>query len=284
MESKRVLAADIGGTHITAATVDLATWTVDERTVCRHSVDSRADAGSVLSAWANALKEVLRLSGGDIHCLGMAMPGPFDYEKGISLMKNQDKYDALYGMDVLSALQEKLGSGFSVRFINDAAAFLQGEVFVGNLQYHAKILGITLGTGLGSAVWQQGQKAFDAGLWNTPYRESIFEEFLATRWFTGRFLELSGIREKGFRDILTKHGETLAFKILLAEYTAALHDFLRHFADLHGTRAFVLGGSISKAWQTIASHHPDGFAGFDIHIGHQSAENAAMIGAAALFS
>jgi len=283
MENNRVLAADVGGTHITSAVVDLSTWEVVEHTACRHSVDSRADARSVLSAWANAIRDTLSRSGERIHRLGMAMPGPFDYEKGISLMKNQDKYDALYGADVLSVLQEKLGSGFSVRFINDAAAFLQGEIFVGNLQHRAKVLGITLGTGLGSAVWEQGQKAFDAGLWNAPYRESVFEEFLATRWFTRRFVELSGHREKGFRDILTKHRETAAFKTLLVEYTAALHDFLRHFSDLYGSRTFVLGGSISKAWQTIAGHHPDDFAGFDIHIGRQSAENAAMIGAATLF-
>jgi len=284
MENDRVLAADIGGTHISCAVVDLSAWEVVGHTACRHSVDSRADARTVLSTWENAIRETLSRSGEPILRLGMAMPGPFDYEKGISLMKDQDKYDALYGVDVLSALQEKLGPGLSIQFINDAAAFLQGEVFVGNLQHHAKVLGITLGTGLGSAVWEQGQKAFDADLWNAPYRESVFEEFLATRWFTRRFIELSGHREKGFRDILTKHRETPAFKTLLAEYTAALHDFLRHFSDLHGSRTFVLGGSISKAWQIIAGHHPDGFAGFDIHIGQQSAENAAMIGAATLFN
>jgi len=284
MQNDRTLAADVGGTHITCAVVDLSAWKILERTVCRTRIDSRADARSVLSAWADALKKTIRLYGeAGIQRFGMAMPGPFDYEKGISWMKGQDKYDALYGMDLRAALREPLGGAFDIRFINDAAAFLQGEVFAGDLHHCDRVLGITLGTGLGSAVWQKGQKAFDAGLWNAPYRESIFEEFLATRWLTKRFFELSGIREDGFRNILTKHRETDAFGVLMREYTVAMHDFLRHFSEKHDADTFVLGGSISKAWELISGYHPDGFARFQIHIGRQSAESAAIIGAAALF-
>ena len=43
------------------------------------------------------------------------MPGPFDYEKGISLMRH--KFEPLYAQDVKSFLQERIG--LPVYFIND---------------------------------------------------------------------------------------------------------------------------------------------------------------------
>jgi glucokinase len=69
--------------------------------------------------------------------------------------RGQSKYDNLYNMDVKALLAEELGlPPTSIHFINDAAAFLQGENIV-HLQTNKRILGITLGTGLGSAVWNQ---------------------------------------------------------------------------------------------------------------------------------
>ncbi len=282
IENNWVVASDIGGTHITSAIVDLSSWKVLEYTICRNQVNSRSDAKSILQSWVASISETIRLSDTDIQHLGIAMPGPFDYENGISMMKNQDKYDDLYQVDVQIALKDILGSQFSIRFINDAAAFLQGEVFAGNLQHHPKVLGITLGTGLGSAVWEQGQKAFDADLWNTPYKESIFEEFLVTRWFIKRFFELSGFQEKGFRDILTKHREKEAFETLLLEYTDVLYDFLCYFSEKHGCKTFILGGNISKAWGVISGYNTYKLRQFDIHIGQQT-EHAAIIGAGSLF-
>src|SRR5690606_10353209 len=132
----------------------------------RHAVNSHADAKTVLSAWSAPFREVMAHYP-DAHAVaGIAMPGPFDYENGISRMRNQDKYDHLYGMDIRRELAERIGlDGTDIRFINDAAAFLQGEVFAGKHTDRSKILGITLGTGLGTARWENGRNAEDADLW-----------------------------------------------------------------------------------------------------------------------
>lgn len=282
MKDNWVLTADIGGTHITSAIVNIQTWEILADSIARSHVDARADAKSILLSWKTCLSKSLTNFQQPISALGIAMPGPFNYEAGISLMQNQDKYDALYQLNIREELTQVLDFPMDIRFINDAAAFLQGEIFAGDLTRKKKVLGITLGTGLGSSVWQEGQKAFDANLWDSPYQASIFEEHLVTRWLTARFFELTGIQENGFKEILHKHQAHPSFDLLLSAYAKSLYDFLCFFSVTHSCQTFVLGGSIAKAWDLIRSYNEENFKDFEIFTG-QYAEQAAMIGAASLF-
>lgn len=42
--------------------------------------------------------------------IGMAFPGPFDYEQGISLMRGLNKYDQIYGMRIPEELRKEAGN------------------------------------------------------------------------------------------------------------------------------------------------------------------------------
>ncbi|MBK1441888.1 ROK family protein [Parapedobacter sp. ISTM3] len=278
-----VIASDIGGTHITAALVDTRQWRVIDDSICRYHVDSHADAKSILSAWAAPFQEVISKHPDlPAHLIGIAMPGPFDYEGGISRMRDQDKYDNLYGMDIRTELAERTGvEGQNIRFINDAAAFLQGEVFAGKHNGHAKMLGITLGTGLGSAVWEQGKNAVDADLWKTPYLDSNMEEHLVTRWFVRRTAQ-HGKAVTGLRELLQLRDQHAFVDDILAEYSHHLLNFMRYFSQKEVTDRFIIGGNISKAWAIFQQFNPEAFNQFDIHIS-QLGEHAALIGAAAIF-
>lgn len=277
-----VLANDIGGTHITSTWINTKDWKIHESHTFRAEVDSLSDKDSVLNAWSTTMKNCLEnATPSDNLQVGIAMPGPFDYEKGISLMKGQDKYDALYCVNVKEELIERLSTP-NILFINDAAAFLQGEVFYNQLTHHDKVLGITLGTGLGSAVWSKGQKAFDADLWNSPYKESIFEEHMVTRFLVRRFEELSGCTEKGFKEIIENHQEKDEFKQLIDEYVHHIADFLDFFSTQHDSKHFIIGGSIAKAWELITRDYTQLLSPFTIETG-KIGEDAALIGAATLF-
>ena len=279
--SSFILACDIGGTHITSAIVNTNTWEILSYTLTRTHLNSSSDAKSIFQNWATHIQTCLKTFEGSINRIGIAMPGPFDYENGISLMKDQDKYDAIYKLNVTEALKnEWQDPSVIIRYINDAAAFLQGEVYGQDLDQQDKILGITLGTGLGSAVWEKGQKAFDANLWKDKYRNSIFEEYLVTRWFTRRFEELTGLKEEGLKEIVTHHQDTPAFEKLMQEYSIQLNDFLTYFSELHQCRNFIIGGNITKAWDLIAMHA--NFSDYKITQARY-AEKAALIGAASLF-
>lgn len=278
-----VVAADIGGTHVTAAVVDTRDWQVINESIVRHSVNSHADAKSILSAWSTPFQDVIRNWPGEVAGIGIAMPGPFDYENGISHMRDQDKYDNLYGMDIRTALAERLGlSGSRICFINDAAAFLQGEVFAGKHDGYPKVLGITLGTGLGSAVWERGSKAVDADLWKTPYRGSNMEEHLVTRWFVHEAKQ-RGIAVTGLRELLVLRDTDSVVDDILADYSHHLLQFVRFFSEQESTDKFIIGGNISKAWDIFHAFDPTAFDRFDIGIS-QLGEHAALIGAAAQFA
>lgn len=280
--SSYILACDIGGTHITSAIIDTQRWEIISSTLTRNHINSGAYAKSIFQEWGNNINECLYKSTGRIAHIGIAMPGPFDYEKGVSYMKNQNKYDSLYELDINIGLKKIINlPNMEIRYINDAAAFLQGEVYAQELSRSCdKILGITLGTGLGSAVWTKGSKAFDADLWDDPYKESIFEEYLVTRWFTKRFHELSGIEEKGLKEIVEKHLDTASCTQLLHEYSQHLHDFMLHFSQVHACHDFIIGGNIAKAWDLISEKND--FNAFKITRA-QYAEKAALIGAASIF-
>ncbi|OYD43208.1 ROK family protein [Sphingobacterium cellulitidis] len=281
--SNYILSCDIGGTHITSAIVEKDTWKILNETITRSHVNSLENAKSIFHDWTSNMKSCLEKTDLEVVNIGIAAPGPFDYEKGIALMKGQSKYDSIYNLEVTAPILEGLGQAdLKILFINDAAAFLQGEVFGCGLEHKERILGITLGTGLGSSVWNQGDKAFDADLWNTAYRDSIYEEYLVTRWFVKRFEELSGLKESGLREILEKHGESTEVSQLLSEYQEHLLHFMNFFSQKHDCKSFVIGGNIVKAWDRI---FPDKsvLADFDVQIG-QYQEHAAIIGAASLFT
>lgn len=281
--SNYILSCDIGGTHITSAIVEKDSWKIINETITRSHVNSLEDAKSIFLDWTNNMKSCLEKTDLEINNIGIAAPGPFDYEKGIALMKGQSKYDSIYNIQVTGPILNGLGNdGLNILYINDAAAFLQGEVFGCGLDHKDRILGITLGTGLGSAVWSQGEKAFDADLWNTAYKESIFEEYLVTRWFVRRFEELTGKKETGLREILEKHGNSEDVLQLLAEYQENLLNFMHFFSEKYNCKSFVIGGNIVKAWDRIFPEKSI-LEEFDIQIGKYQ-EHAAIIGAAALFS
>jgi len=279
-----VIAADIGGTHVTAAVVNTDAWHVIAESTIRHHVNSHADAKSILSAWAAPFQQDLEKRPVLTEpFIGIAMPGPFDYENGISHMRNQDKYDNLYGTDIRKERSERIGvAGMNIRFINDAAAFLQGEVFAGKHNGHTKMLGITLGTGLGSAIWERGSNAVDADLWKTPYLDSNMEEHLVTRWVVRKASD-HGLKVTGFRELLQLRDKHAVVDDILAEYSHHLYQFIRFFCEREGTDKLIIGGNISKAWDVFRAFNPATFDNFDIRIS-QLGEHAALIGAAAQFA
>ncbi|WP_293915097.1 MULTISPECIES: ROK family protein [unclassified Sphingobacterium] len=283
VSNRYILASDIGGSHITSAIVDTADWSILFESVTRNRVDSSSDAKSIFQSWASNLKETIAKSPKEITQLGIAMPGPFDYEKGISLMHNQDKYDSLYQLDTSAGIREAMQNpSIEIRYINDAAAFLQGEIFASKLDKEEKILGITLGTGLGSAVWSKGSKAFDADLWNTAYRDSIFEEHLVTRWFTRRFEELTGNKAEGLKEILEQHQDEAEFATLIQEYSQQLLDFLKFFSEKYNCTHYIIGGNIAKALDIITPYRAEEFSAYTIGRSNLD-EKAAIIGAASIF-
>ena len=147
-----VVALDLGGTHVSAATVDMSSATVVSGSRVRDGLAAgggRDDLLGRIRAAATAAQS------GQVDAAGVAVPGPFDYDRGICLLEH--KLESLYRVDLRVELASALSlPPHAVRFLNDAEAFLLGEWWAGAARGHDRAVGITIGTGLGSAFLEHG--------------------------------------------------------------------------------------------------------------------------------
>ena len=77
-----IIGADIGGSHITCALVDLESKKIVPESFTSIKVDSKAPKEMILGKWAEALNAAIATQKGSVDevSIGFAMPGPFDYQ------------------------------------------------------------------------------------------------------------------------------------------------------------------------------------------------------------
>lgn len=247
MQNKIVLGVDIGGSHITAKLVDLESGVTIEGSEIRRLVNSNGTAEEIINNWCQVIEEAFNSKPVTDRRIGIAMPGPFDYENGIAWMQNQQKYDALYGLNVRDLLAQKLGIlPGAIKFINDAESFLKGEVFSGAAKSCSSAIGFTLGTGFGSAYYQNG-KVEDADLWCSPYKDGIAEDYLSTRWFIKRYYELSGNTIEGVKELADLKNDNDATRVFI-DFGRNMAMFLNGLITQRQPQVIVIGGNISRAF------------------------------------
>jgi glucokinase len=248
---------DIGGTHFTVALHEGATGRPIGGTLLRRGIHAAGDAESILSTWAQALSQVMASSGGrPLAGIGIAMPGPFDYDHGISLLKGLAKYDAIHGMNVRRELKSRLGlpDNCPILFRNDAACFLLGEIRAGSAHDFHRAIGITLGTGFGSAFAAEGElvesgQSLPASGWlyDCPFRGRTAED-----WFSGRgLLEMvharSPHRYQGVGDYALAVRAGAYSDEAFRQYGSLMGEFLRPWIERFQADGLVVGGNISRS-------------------------------------
>jgi glucokinase len=202
--AKHVLTYDVGGSHVSAALCEETTFAIQG--ISRAPLPESVTAVSfvrLIHTLGEAAARTANFPVENVAGACLALPGPFDYENGISLI--QHKLQALYKFDLKAALAARFHwQASQLRFVNDAAAFTLGEAGAGAAKGHSRVLGITLGTGIG-ASFAVGQKIADSSpgnpegvpeggeLWNQPYNGSTVEEFVSTRYLRHHYQALSGL-------------------------------------------------------------------------------------------
>jgi glucokinase len=283
MEKPSVLGIDIGGTHITAALVDLENGTLIPNSIKRSAVNSLGSKTEILSAWCEVIIAAIGNNLNNELRIGIAMPGPFEYEYGISLIKDQAKFNALYQVNIKKELANQLNIPVSnIKFINDAAAFMQGEVFCGAAKGYERAIGLTLGTGLGSAIAVNG-KAVDAALWDSKFLGGIAEDYLSTRWFVNKYKSLTEKEINGVKELALIVNSDPFAKQVFNEFGRGLGHFLADVIKNNNSEVVVLGGNIAKAFDLFAPHLIDNLKAYHLDTVIKITalnENAALIGAA----
>jgi len=278
-----VLGIDIGGTHISCCIVDILNNRILEESFIREDVRANDTADAILEDWLRAIRKSLSYFPATA-AIGVAMPGPFDYENGVSLIKGLQKYEALYGLNIKKMLSIALDiPTVNIQFLNDASCYLLGEIHFGAAKGETNVVGITLGTGLGSGQYHQ-ERLIEGDLWCTPFKSATAEDYMAARWLINEYHSRTGTWLQGVKDLALIHdplvdaifqiyGQHLA-QIILQRY----HDNL--------PEVVVVGGNIAKAWDRFMPHaqHYLQEQGHNIRcIPALLGERAALLGAASCF-
>jgi glucokinase len=245
----QILVFDVGGSHIAASRFDPAGARIGP--IHTLAVRETGSAADFLAAFEK-LAEIMAPSSTSRNGAAVAIPNPFDYDEGVSYMRH--KYHQLYGKDLRRGVAERLGCNpAQVHFLNDAAAFLIGELDQGAAIGVDRCIGITLGTGVGSAfavnggIVVAGRGVPPRGeIWDLAYRQSTVETFISTRSLQRTFEQLTGSRAE-VRDIAVLAADDANAKETFDVFGRELGTVLRHTCLEFAPQRIVLGGGISRA-------------------------------------
>ncbi len=289
------IGVDIGGSHITAVAVDMATHTIISGSRAESPVDNKAEADEILTEWTDTLKRVLRrIQIFNLRGIGFAMPGPFDYVNGICLIRGVPKYEKLFGVNVGKAVASRLGlpCDCRVRFMNDASSFAVGEAWAGKAAAYGRMMAITLGTGFGSAFVDNRIPVVDdervprmGCVYHLPFAKGIADDYFSTRWFTARYHEVTGMEAAGVKEVASEAAHRAEVKELFTEFGASLGAFLAPWLMRFEAEILVIGGNISYGWDLFgpAFENELGKAGCRAMVAiSELKEDAALLGSAYL--
>ena len=199
-----ILGIDIGGSHISSALIKPGEDTsILEGSFIRKKIHSISGSSeTILSEWVDTIHTSLdKLNGHVLQGIGIAMPGPFNYTDGISLIKGVNKYNSLYGINIKEALKNQLDIDYDlpVIFENDASCFGLGECISGQAKGFKKVIAITLGTGLGACFIEENKVLHNGSgvpkggfLYNVPFKDGIAEDYISSRWVMETFKGITG--------------------------------------------------------------------------------------------
>jgi glucokinase len=257
----RVPALDVGGSHVAAAWVDVESWAVAGE-VHEVDVDPAGSASELVGQLALAAGALGDLAGS---WLGVAIPGPFEYDAGIGRYEGVGKFESLRGVDVGEMLATSLpASARGIGFVNDAAAFGLGEWVAGAASGASRAVAITLGTGVGSAFVDSGFVVTEGD--DVPPDGSVhllrpggvpLEARVSTRAIVAAY----GQGARGVREVLeaAEQGDRRSREVL-ADAFGFLGSALAPWLTAFGAEVLVVGGRIALAWPLVEPLLRDGLA------------------------
>ena len=264
---------------MTAALVDLEAGVVIAGSLQRASLNPSGNSAALLGAVIGCARG-LPVRDGDRW--GVALPGPFDYQRGIGLFADVGKFEALYGVDVRDALLAGLpGPPGSIVFLNDADAFLWGEWLFGAATGHERCVGITLGTGIGSAFIANGELRHDGPGVPPEGRVDLLqigglplEEVVSARAIERLYEQRTGVVPDGTAFVAhqARNGDKAAASVLHISFEQ-LGRALRPWLEGFGASILVIGGSMTGSWDLIGPALWQGLEGAQSTQGGQSAQS-----------
>jgi glucokinase len=252
--SARVIALDVGGTSVKSALVALGGHVIGMPSIT--PIDSSGEAESILGTFGRIISTHL----GENHTsnlLGVAFgfPGPFDYAAGICLIEGVEKYGYLYGVNMRDALRARLDLGdLPILFRNDAEAAVVGEARYGSGRDYRRLIGVTLGTGCGSAFVVDGIPVTsgpgvppNGWLYPVLFRGLRADDVFSSRGLKSR-LRAAGVTEHDVKAAAaTARAGNAGARQIFEAFGTDLGTFLNAFAVAFAAEAVLVLGQIAGA-------------------------------------
>ncbi len=249
LSESRILAFDVGGSHVAAAVCCASGFSLGPVATAAHA------SVSTSGAFLDLLDRLGTKARGDRDAVigaMLAVPGPFDLQAGVSLMRHKLPY--LYGIDLRQGLAERFGlKPADVRFLNDADAYLLGEIGAGAARGFSRSVGLTLGTGIGSAFAIDGNLVTEGSgvpsggeIWNLPYQGGIVEDSISSRAIVGNYERCTG-KKREVVDLAAAAESDPAARESFTEFGKHLGIVIRTLLAGFHAGVIVMGGGISRS-------------------------------------
>lgn len=212
---KKLLGIDVGATGIKGAIVDLATG---EFLTDRFKFPTPHPATP--AACAAVIKQIGRSVGWKKGALvGCGFPSVVLNGVTLSAANIDDSWIGLNAQEFLSAK-----TGYTIALANDADVAGMAEVRFGNVQMTGTVVLLTLGTGIGSALFNDGKLIPNSELGHIPYKRSVAEDYVSNRARKER-------------------------RMSLQKWATNLNIYLKHINRIVTPELIILGGGISKRFE-----------------------------------
>jgi glucokinase len=286
-----VIALDVGGTSVKSAAVSIGGQLLAPYR--QTPIDSGGSAETILHTLAWIVQSHLaEVTGEEGSLLGVALgfPGPFDYATGVSRIRGVAKFESIYGKNVAGEVQQRLPNfDLPIRFRNDAESAITGEARYGAGQGIRRLIGLTLGTGCGSAFLVDGEPVItgdgvpaNGWLYPIPFRGEQADDVFSIRGLIAR-LNRSDLANRNIRAAAeeARRGDPAAAAVF-AHFGEDLGEFLGPFVAAFSANAVLILGGIAHNFDLFGPALTARLT-VPVHPG-QLDEEAALLGAAALFA
>jgi glucokinase len=271
------IGVDIGGTNMRAG-LELGGSITSQSNVLLENKDS-------LSSTLTQLMDLIRpYTKYPVKGIGIGVPSVVNVDKGIVYnVMNIPSWEEV-------ALRDLVEKEFNlpVSINNDVNCFTLGEHRFGAAKKYKSVVGMAIGTGIGSGViinneLYQGNNCGAGEIGMLPYRDSILENYVCNRFFE----ETLGMDAfKAHEAAIT--GDSKVIKIW-EEFGSHLGVVIKTILYTYDPEAIILGGSLTKAHQFFKARMLDSLKDFAypesikrLSLLLSENENIALLGAAAL--
>lgn len=269
------IGVDLGGTNIRAALVDGQEIIKKVKRAC----PAKGTCEEVLETVASLIGEVICEG---VESIGIGVPSVVDTRRGI--VYNVANIPSWVEVPLKDILEQRFG--IPVKINNDSNCFTLGESRFGKGQGYGSLVGVTLGTGVGSGIiidgkLYEGRNAGAGEVGCLNYLDKDYESYCSTPFFVAHSTsgaELSAKAEAGD-----------------AEATALWNEFGGHLGELvkailfaYDPEAIVFGGGIAAGhphFEAALRERIQTFpyeTGKDVKIFFSEDGNMALYGASAL--